>query len=451
MTALIDSAGDVEAARRFLESIKHLGNVIEIRGLGARQPWGTMSGLFDDAMAAAKSASLMSSRGANVYYGLNIVDTQSDYCANTRLNGMFSKVFNTVTDRHIAHRTNLLVDCDPVRHPDWKQYCATDEEKHHAFLLLGRAKETMAALFPGLRPIVNDSGSGYQLIYRCNMPPNEESNILVSNLLHYLGDMLDTAGAEIDRSVFNAGRIARLPGFLNRRGPDLPDRPQRLAQVLEYPYTGPHTVLQYREWYIRTDDLRARGFGGADPDPVAIAKFKRPAWWPDPVAPGIAAPAPVMVRSMDRNPGPQSSSPGPVELPWPVPNRAIGRPAKQSGQRPFIGTPDEVRRYIADYPEHLELARVSRDGDCMYFALGRCPFKGEPHRDMDVGHGKVTIQLRPEGLGFKCFSDDHAHLKFYDLHQWLFEATGRRSQAKLWGEVPLTGLDGGWGLGIDLL
>jgi hypothetical protein len=125
-------------------------------------------------------------------------------------------------------------------------------------------------------------------------------------------------------------------------------------------------------------------------------------------------------------------------------------PGSSTSKRPFIATQDEVLRYIVDYPEHLELDRISHDGDVVHFALSRCPFKGGPHRDMRTGHGKVTIALYPTHLGFKCFSEDHAQLKFYDLYQWLIQQTGRRTTAKLWGPEPglsIEDMNRIWGVG----
>jgi hypothetical protein len=473
-----DYAG-IEAARKFLQYVRHAHNLFEIRGLGAPAPWGTMSGLFDNAVAASRAAALMSGRGANVYYSLNVVETPLA-ATNTRLNGMYTNARVTTKDRDIWCRANLLIDCDPVRAEEFDKFCATDEEKSHAFDLLGRARAIMDVFFPGLRPVVIDSGNGYQALYRCiTSKGDDEATQMVSNLLNYLGDVLDTDKAKVDRSVFNLARIARLPGFMNRRGPAgsvqvaLPDRPHRRAKVLEYPHSGPNTAGQYFDWFITAEHLRARGFGGGDPDPEVIAKFQAPPWWegmarlgkilsgelplwtPAPPAPPALAFQPPQ-PTITKPPWPPAlEKPAAMPLTLPV---SVSKPrsALTGDRRPFIATLEEVRRFIADYPEHLHLVRESRDGEVMYFALRSCPFKGGPHRDMDVGTGKVTIQLWPQNMGFNCYSDDHAHLKFYDLYQWLIQETGRRTTAKLWGPLPepsreeLDRINRFWG-GIDMV
>jgi hypothetical protein len=449
---------NIEAARAFIDYCKVQHNLIEIRGIGAPEPWRTMAGWFDDPMAAARAANLMSERGANVYYSLNIINERADLIKKHRRNGLYTHAFVTAKDQDIFCRTNILVDCDPCRAEEFKDSSASEEEKGHAFELLGRARAAMAAMFPGLLPVVIDSGSGFQAIYRCSMAADDESRVLIGNLLHYLAGQLDTDKAKIDQAVFNAARIARLPGFLNRRGPEEPGRPHRLARVIEYPWTEPGTKLRFQEWGLKARDLRASGFGGQDPDLAALAGFGPPVWWGVEKATQVATArsataAPMAVEPIDSEG--MAWPPNFAAQPASVRSRSFTGDArsgadKVSGKgRPFIATVEEVRRYIADYPEYLEPVREAQVGDVRYFALASCPFKGAAHRDMWVGHGKVTIQLWPDNMGFKCFSDDHQHLKFYDLYCWLIERTGRRSTAKLWGPAPdmsQEDLDRAWGI-----
>ena len=85
---------------------------------------------------------------------------------------------------------------------------------------------------------------------------------------------------------------------------------------------------------------------------------------------------------------------------------------------------DGVHALIDEYPKILDLDRVTYEGDITYFALASCPFKGGPHRGQDVGAGKTAIILRPDGIGFKCFSDDCADHGFVDLLRLLHKQTG---------------------------
>ena len=89
-------------------------------------------------------------------------------------------------------------------------------------------------------PVVADSGNGYHLLYRLaeDVPvaavpvPADDP---VRRLLRHLAAKFDTAHAAIDTSVFNPGRIVKLPGTKARKGPGTPDRPHRRASLLEVP------------------------------------------------------------------------------------------------------------------------------------------------------------------------------------------------------------------------
>ena len=108
---------------------------------------------------------------------------------------------------------------------------------------------------------------------------------------------------------------------------------------------------------------------------------------------------------------------------------------------------DGVLRLISEFPQHLLLDRVSRSDGVTYFALKCCPFKGAPHRGQDVGHGKSTILLGPEAIGFKCFSDDCVK-SFADLLRLLQVQTGRWPSVEIWAD-DLEALAARWPNGID--
>ncbi|MCU1247065.1 MAG: hypothetical protein JWQ49_94 [Edaphobacter sp.] len=105
---------------------------------------------------------------------------------------------------------------------------------------------------------------------------------------------------------------------------------------------------------------------------------------------------------------------------------------------------------IDEFPDQLELDRdPSYSGDATYFALSACPFKGAPHVGQAVGMGKTTIILRPNSIGFKCFSGACADHTFADLLRLLYKETGRRFSGDIW-EDDLEVLDKRWGCVEDL-
>jgi hypothetical protein len=96
------------------------------------------------------------------------------------------------------------------------------------------------------------------------------------------------------------------------------------------------------------------------------------------------------------------------------------------------------------------LFRVSQDGPNTFFALTACPFAGRPHRDQLVGRGKTTLMLRPDSIGFSCFSDECHDHSFSDLLRLLHEQTGRHPSMKIWGEPDLEPMIKRWGGVVDV-
>ena len=101
------------------------------------------------------------------------------------------------------------------------------------------------------------------------------------------------------------------------------------------------------------------------------------------------------------------------------------------------------------FPTSLNSIVTRHDGEATYFALASCPFKGEPHRGQNVGRGKTVLILRPDGIGFKCFSADCADCTFVKLLHLLHEQTGHWPSMPIW-ERDLEALDKRWGSIDDL-
>ncbi len=118
--------------------------------------------------------------------------------------------------------------------PEAKENCATSAEKAAAW----KETEAVAAHLDSLgwpRPVWVDSGNGFYLLYRINLPNDEPERLLLRSLLHALHDRFP--GAKIDRAVHNAARIIRLPGTWNQKGRNRPDRPHRTCRLLSVPET----------------------------------------------------------------------------------------------------------------------------------------------------------------------------------------------------------------------
>ncbi len=122
----------------------------------------------------------------------------------------------------------FYIDCDPVKaEPDAS---ATDAEKGAAAHL---AADVVADLsgrgWP--QPILIDSGNGFNVSYRVDLPNDTLYRQWFSAALKALAALHDRDGAKVDVKVFNSARIAKLPGTWAQKGPNTDDRPHRLCRL----------------------------------------------------------------------------------------------------------------------------------------------------------------------------------------------------------------------------
>ena len=82
------------------------------------------------------------------------------------------------------------------------------------------------------KPVLTDSGNGAQLMYRIDLPADDGE--LVRRVI---GEIAKASSEQvaIDTSVHNPARIWRLPGTMNCKGDSIPERPHRMARILEEP------------------------------------------------------------------------------------------------------------------------------------------------------------------------------------------------------------------------
>ncbi len=129
----------------------------------------------------------------------------------------------------VVRRRWLMVDLDPVRPAD---VSSTDEEKRESFEVLERVREALRGRgWPD--PVTADSGNGYHLLYRIDLPVNDGA--LVRRVLRALDREYSTARVKIDRTVFNPGRLVKLYGTVVRKGESTAERPHRQACVVQVP------------------------------------------------------------------------------------------------------------------------------------------------------------------------------------------------------------------------
>ena len=82
-----------------------------------------------------------------------------------------------------------------------------------------------------------DSGNGGHLSVKIDLPNDNDSTDLVKRCLLALDYKFSNEVVKVDTSTFNAARIWKLYGTVARKGSDVPNRPHRMARLLEVPKT----------------------------------------------------------------------------------------------------------------------------------------------------------------------------------------------------------------------
>jgi hypothetical protein len=232
-------APDLVEIRRAVDIFFEQGRIFELRALGTTKA--TISGYFDDLSALANAAYVCSAAVYNngrgpvagylaegVYLTLNPV--RRDLFARSA-NSLTIYAKHTTADSEVAQRRWLLIDCDP-KHPSG--ISSTDAEHE---LALNKAREVRDYLGGKgwAAPIFADSGNGGHLLYRIDEPNDPAANELIKRVLEGLAAKFSDDAISIDRKNFNAARICQLYGTVARKGSHVPDRPHRLARIINQP------------------------------------------------------------------------------------------------------------------------------------------------------------------------------------------------------------------------
>lgn len=222
---LAANQAEIQRARALLCAA---GEVCELRALNTTRA--TVSGYYNDFEALARDAAGCSDmlKAPGVYLTLNPVRPELLARANNRLEG-YAK--HTTSDANIIRRCWLPLDFDPGRPAG---ISATDVE-HVAALAKAQQVRDFLREHGWPDPLFIDSGNGAYLLFRMELPVDDASRDLLKGVLDALAMQFNDEHVAIDRTMFNAARIIRLPGTVNRKGDPLPDRPHRLVRIIEVP------------------------------------------------------------------------------------------------------------------------------------------------------------------------------------------------------------------------
>lgn len=147
----------------------------------------------------------------------------------SRRAGRIGNGAGAAVDQDVLKRRWLLIDIDPVRK---RTISSTNEEKSAAWDTVQQVKSHLE-IQKWPTPIVADSGNGYHLLYRIELP--SEDGDLVRNVLRALATRFNNDKAKVDTSVCKPSQLCKLYGTKARKGSDTSKRPHRWTRVIEIP------------------------------------------------------------------------------------------------------------------------------------------------------------------------------------------------------------------------
>lgn len=162
--------------------------------------------------------------GFNIYMPMNRI--RPTFSGNLR-NGL------AVKDSDIIARRYLLIDLDRSS----TSAPATIDEINDVFALVGSIEHSFLASGWD-EPMTVASGNGAHIYLPIELPNDDASKVLCQKILHGLAAMFDTDTVKVDRCVYNAGRIVKVPGTIARKGVESPnadgqdERFYRMASVV---------------------------------------------------------------------------------------------------------------------------------------------------------------------------------------------------------------------------
>ncbi len=206
-------APDLVEVRRAASVLFDPAQGVQIQGLPSGR-WRICRG--GDQEAIAKAAEWFSD-DKGVYFSLNPCDPSLTRPVKASL---------------MQSRRWLLIDCDVAR---------SDHDQNSIDLEHEAARQTAHTVMGFLAdlgwplPLITDSGNGWHLLYRVDLPNTGHAGVLVREATHRLADQFDSEAVKIDRNVHNANRISKLPGTWACKGPHSDERPHRLAKLVFCP------------------------------------------------------------------------------------------------------------------------------------------------------------------------------------------------------------------------
>ncbi len=236
MTARPEIDAAAERIRAAMALILEPGQVHEIRILHAGRA-GTVSGYFDSIDKLAEAAARWDGQVPGIYWTANPATPALLARAANRLEPYAR---STTSDSDILARRWLLIDLDPVRPAG----ISSTEEEHQAALTLAEEVREYLRGESWPEPVIADSGNGAHMLYRIDLPNDDAARELVRHVLEALDLRFSSEQVKVDLTTYNAARVWKLYGTTARKGDSTPERPHRIARILEPDTaTGPESFV----------------------------------------------------------------------------------------------------------------------------------------------------------------------------------------------------------------
>ena len=165
----------------------------------------------------------------NIYFVINQID--GSCTGREQYNKIIRNPTSTTSDSDIVGRGFVFLDIDVKKaagsnsNEEEFQYSRAVANKVYKFLRDNGLCDI----------IVNMSGNGFHLFIPCRIAATKENDELIKRFTTAMGFLFSDEKVEIDQSIFNRARIAKLPGTYSRKGTrNNPDRPQRMAYIVKY-------------------------------------------------------------------------------------------------------------------------------------------------------------------------------------------------------------------------
>jgi hypothetical protein len=222
---------DVTSISDGLELFHPPGEGFEIRILDAIKPKGyrvgTVSGYFDNPEKAADAIKKSGWWGqASIYHTINRIDQALLARAFNRL---IERPKATTADADVTRLRVLPIDIDPRRPAG---ISSTEAELQHALKAAKDIQDYLQRL--GWEPfLLGMSGNGTYLLYRLDLETTRENITSIKSVLEHLANQFNSDLVGIDTGIYNPARILKVFGTVAIKGDPIPDRPHRVASIID--------------------------------------------------------------------------------------------------------------------------------------------------------------------------------------------------------------------------